>query len=126
MRSVQLYRSSSGQTPIHDFFQTLPSKAMQKVAWTLELVEQLEYVPREYFKKLHGTEELWEVRVEAGSLAIRLLSFFDEGNVVVVANGFLKKSEKVPRHEIERAEQRRRDYFQEKYVQHKKKSNDNE
>ncbi len=114
MRQVSFYKTSSGQSPIHDFFDALPAKILQKVTWTLELIEQMEYIPREYFKKLSGTEELWEVRVEMSGKSIRLLCFFDGGVIIVLASGFFKKTDKIPRREITLAEQRRREYFQRK------------
>ena len=50
-----------------------------------------------------GTDGLFEVRVELGSNIYRIFAFFDKGNLVVLGNGFQKKSQKTPRNEIEKA-----------------------
>ena len=77
------------------------------------MIEDLEKVPIQYFKKLESTG-IWEVRVQSGNTAIRLLGFRDTGKFVVVCNGFNKKSQKTPLNEIRIAEQRKTDYFKRK------------
>ncbi len=67
MREIIFYETSSGQKPIEEFIDQLAAKQAQKVAWVLKLVEDLDRVPTQYFKKLVNTDELWEVRVRAGS-----------------------------------------------------------
>lgn len=114
MRNVQFYQTTSGAEPIRLFFDTLPAKVVQKVLWTLELVEKLERVPSEYMKKLSGTDDIWEVRINTGGLAVRLLGFFDGGSFVILTNGFSKKSDKIPQDEIGLAEKRKQEYFQRK------------
>lgn len=90
----------------------LPEQAKRKVAWTLKVIQEVDRVPIEYFKKLSGTDEIWEVRVETLGLAVRLLGFFDGKNFIVLTNGFLKKTDKVPKQEIALAETRKHDYEQ--------------
>jgi len=80
----------------------------------LRLVEDLERVPSKYFKKMVGTEELWEVRIAVGSNIFRLLGFFDGPNLVVLAHAFQKKTQKTPIRAIKIAEERKRDYFRRK------------
>ena len=67
-------------------------------------------VPATTLKKLKGTN-IWEVRVIFAGNIFRLLSFFDKGNLIIVAHGFTKKTQKTPKREIDTAERRRRDYF---------------
>ena len=50
-----------------------------------------------------GTKGLYEVRVEVGSNIFRIFAFFDKGNVVILGNGFQKKSQKTPKQEIKMA-----------------------
>ena len=83
---------------------------MQKIAWVLGLLEDLEIVPSVYFKKLVGTEEIWECRIQFGSNAYRIICFF-MNHSVVLTHGFVKKSQRTPEHEIERAESYRRDFL---------------
>lgn len=68
-------------------------------------------MPRQYFKKLEGTDNLWEVRAEFGGDAFRLLGFWDAGSFVILTNGFVKKTQKTPEREIAMAEQRKRDHL---------------
>lgn len=114
IREIRFYRSSSGACPVRAFLSTLTAKQARKVAWVLRLVRTLDRVPPEYFEKLVGTKELWEVRIHYAGEIFRLLGFFDEGTVLMLCSGFVKKTPKIPLQEIERAEARRRDYFQRK------------
>ncbi len=78
------------------------------------VIKEMPMVPRQYFKKLEGTVDLWEVRAEFGGDAFRLLGFWDAGNLVILTNGFAKKTQKTPAREMEIAEQRKRDYLDRK------------
>jgi phage-related protein len=77
----------------------------------LSLVEDLDVVPSTYFKKLVSAEEIWECRIQPGSNAYRIFCFFDGHSVIVLSHGFIKKTQKTPQREIERAEAYRRDYL---------------
>jgi phage-related protein len=114
MREIRFYRNASGGCPVEEFLDGLDPKPAQKVAWVLKLVKELPLVPKQYLKKLEGTDEVWEVRVEFGGNAFRLLGFWDSGNLIILTNGFAKKTEKTPNREIELAVQRRRDYLNRK------------
>ena len=110
-RIVAFYRTHDGKCPMEEFLNSLLPKAAQKVTWVLNLLEDLDIVPSSYFKKLTGTEEIWECRVQFGSNAYRILCFFADNSVAVLTHGFMKKSQKTPRSEIERAEAYRRDFL---------------
>lgn len=112
MREVVFYETASGQKPIEGFLETLSAKEAQKVAWVLNLVEGLDRVPSQYFKKLIKTDELWEVRVIAGSNIFRLLGFFYGTNLLVLAHAFQKKTQKTPRQAIKLAEERKHEYLE--------------
>jgi phage-related protein len=90
---------------------SLNSKQAQKVAWVLQLVEELNSVPVQYFKKLVGSEDIWEVRVQVGSNIYRILGFLDGAELVVLNHAFQKKTQKAPIKEIRVAESRKRDYL---------------
>ena len=111
MREVIFYRKANGDCPVADFLRSLPSKQRQKVSWVLDIVEDLQIIPRQYFKKLITTDEIWEVRIDSGSDTIRLLGFFHRGNLIVLTNGFVKKSQLTPKSEIAVAEERKREYI---------------
>ena len=95
---------------MQEFLDSLPGKAAQKVTWVLKLLDDLQIVPSSYFKKLVGTEEMWECRIQFASNTYRIFCFFADDSVVLT-HGFLKKSQKAPAHEIERGEAYRRDFF---------------
>ncbi len=69
-------------------------------------------VPEKYFKHLEGTDGLYEIRVKVGRDIYRIFCFFDKGQLVILLNGFQKKSEKTPRQEIERAERLKKQYYE--------------
>lgn len=114
MREIHFYRTSNGECPVEKFLDDLGPKQAQKVAWVLRAVKELGMVPRQYFKKLDGTNDIWEVRADFGNNAYRLLGFWDAGKLVILTNAFSKKTQKTPSREIEIAEQRKRDYFNRK------------
>ena len=109
-RVVEFYQEGE-KCPVAEFLDTLPGKTAQKVLWVLKLVEEIDWVPIQYFKKLEGTDEIWEVRADFGRSAIRLLGFWSGGAFIVLTNGFQKKSQKTPIDEINLAEERRRKYL---------------
>lgn len=109
MRTIVFYRTSSGKCPVDDFLDALPPKAAQKVTWALNLVEELQVVPSVYFKKLVGTDGIYECRISFAANAYRALCFFSGSDEVVLTHGFVKKTQKTPRAEIEKAQAYRKD-----------------
>jgi phage-related protein len=67
------------------------------------LIEDLQRVPETYFKHIEDTDGLYEIRVQLGNDIFRIFCFFDKGNLVVLANGFQKKTQKTSKKEIELA-----------------------
>ena len=114
MREIKFYTTQSGKSPVAEFLDSLNSKQVQKITWVLNLVEQKHRIPREYFKKLSGSTGIWEVRAQSGSDIFRLLGFIDDGTFVVLTNGFVKKSQKTPKKELQIAENRKIDYLNRK------------
>jgi phage-related protein len=84
----------------------------KKFNWTIELIATIDRVPKKYFQYME--DGIYEIRVEVGSNIFRVFSFFDEGQMIVVANGFQKKTQKTPRNEIELAKKIKKEYFNEK------------
>ncbi|MFB2895690.1 type II toxin-antitoxin system RelE/ParE family toxin [Aerosakkonemataceae cyanobacterium BLCC-F50] len=111
MREILFYRTDSDRCPVEEFFDSLSGKQAQKVLWVLRLIQELDSIPSRYFKKLVNTDDIWEVRINQGNNTFRLLGFFDNDNLVILTNGFAKKTQKVPSQEIDLAEQRKRDYL---------------
>ena len=71
--------------------------------WTLEIIEDLQRVPELYLKHLENTDGLYEIRIQVASDIFRIFCFFDKGQLVVLVNGFQKKTQKTPKQEIELA-----------------------
>ncbi|QQS51021.1 MAG: type II toxin-antitoxin system RelE/ParE family toxin [Bacteroidota bacterium] len=85
------------------FFIEQTDKVKAKIIWTIELIEELERVPEVYLKHLESTNGLYEIRIKHGSDIFRIFCFFDQGKLIILANGFHKKTQKTPKKEIERA-----------------------
>ena len=97
-----------------DFFNTLDNEVKRKFNWTLKLISTIDRVPVKYFRHIEDSIGLYEIRVESGSNIYRVFSFFDKGQLVILINGFQKKSQKTPIKEIEKAEKLKKQYFDEK------------
>ena len=104
MREVVFYRTESGDCPVEAFLDTLSAKQAQKVTWVMKLIEDLEVVPVKYFKKMTGTDDIWEIRIQSGNNIFRILSFVEANNLVILNHAFQKKSQKTPKKEIAIAE----------------------
>jgi phage-related protein len=111
MRTVNFYRLPNDNSPVEEFLDSLTGKQAQKVLWVLQLIEELDGIPRQYFKKLVDSEGIWEVRIQFGNDIFRLLSFFDGGTLLILTNGFAKKTQKTPTQEIALAVRRKEDYL---------------
>ena len=96
-----------------DFFSSQNKKVKAKIVWTFDLIEDLQRVPETYLKHLENTDGLYEIRVQLGSDIFRIFCFFDQGQLVVLANGFQKKTQKTPKNELEKALRLMKEYYQE-------------
>ncbi|MCH6235861.1 type II toxin-antitoxin system RelE/ParE family toxin [Cognataquiflexum rubidum] len=96
------------------FFSKQSKKVKAKIVWTFDLVEDLQRVPETYLKHIENTDGLFEIRVQLGSDIFRIFCFFDQGKLVVLANGFQKKTQKTPKKEIEKALNIKAEYESEK------------
>ena len=97
-----------------DFYEAQTDNVQRKIEWTLNLIRLMEQVPEKYFKHIEGTKGLYEIRVELGSNIYRIFAFFDKGHLVVLGNGFQKKTQKTPKQQIEKALKIKEEYENEK------------
>jgi phage-related protein len=97
-----------------EFFVKQRQKVKDKIIWTFDLIEELQRVPETYLKHLENTDALYEIRMQLGSDIFRIFCFFDQGQLIVLANGFQKKTQKTPQKEIEKALKIKEEYFNEK------------
>jgi phage-related protein len=86
-----------------EFFLKQRDKVKDKIIWTFDLIEELQKIPETYLKHIENTDGLFEIRVQLGSDIFRIFCFFDQGQLVVLANGFQKKTQKTPKQEIKMA-----------------------
>ena len=105
-----------------DFFNKQNKKVKAKIVWTFDLVEDLHRVPETYLKHIENTDGLYEIRVQLGSDIFRIFCFFDQGQLVVLANGFQKKTQKTPKKEIEMALKIKEEYESEMQSIHEYKN----
>lgn len=89
-------------------------KIREKIAWTFLLIEEVQRIPEIYLKHIEGTNGLYEIRIQLASDIFRIFCFFDEGKLVVLANGFQKKTQKTPKQEITKALKIMNEYYEEK------------
>ena len=108
---IVFYRMDSGDCPVEKFLDSLSAKQAQKVTWVMDLIEDLDIVPGKYFKKMAGTDDIWEIRVQSGNNIFRILGFIQENNVMVLNHAFQKKTQKTPKKEIAIAEARKKDHL---------------
>ncbi len=111
VRIVKFYKTIDGHCPVQEFIESLSGKVAQKVTWTLSLLEELESLPSTYFKKLADTDGIWEVRISLGSDSYRIFCFFAGNSVVILTHGLVKKTQKTPPGEIDRAESYKQDFL---------------
>ncbi len=97
-----------------DFFVKQRQKVKDKIIWTFSLVEELQIVPETYLKHIEDTDALYEIRAQQGSDVFRMLCFFDEGSIVILANAFQKKTQKTPKKEIQKALKIKAEYYEQK------------
>jgi phage-related protein len=86
-----------------NFYLNQREKVKDKILWTFRIIETQEIIPNEYFRFIENSNGLYEIRVSQGNDIFRKFCFFDKGNLIVLTNGFQKKSQKTPRTEIDKA-----------------------
>jgi phage-related protein len=101
------------------FLKTLPPKIQDKIFKIIEAMETLQRIPSHYLKLVNAENKLYEARIQLGSNQWRVFCFFEEERLIILMHGFQKKSQKVPRKEIQKAIQLIKQYYEEK-AGHKK------
>lgn len=105
-----------------DFFGQQTNKVKEKIDHVLFVVTVAERIPQKFFQHIEGTNGLYEIRVEFQGNIYRIFCCFDEGQVVVLFNGFQKKSQKTLSGELDKAVKIMNEYFDEKFKQKKNES----
>ena len=97
-----------------EFKKTLPLRTLKKIYQVFLYIMTLDVVPVTFLRSISGVSGLYEIRVENEGNIFRIFCCFDEGNIVILFNGFQKKSQKTPQNEIDKAKRIMKDYFENK------------
>jgi phage-related protein len=95
-----------------DFYKELDLKVKEKVKHVLELIKQVDRVPEKFLAPMTGYDGLFEVKIEYQSNIYRIFCCFDEGKLIILFNGFQKKTQKTPKNELEKAMRLKKEYFE--------------
>lgn len=95
-----------------DFFNKQTEKVKDKIDYVLYLVTIADRIPKKFFNQLTDYDGLFEIRIEWESNIFRIFCCFDKGNLVVLFNGFQKKTQKILKKEIEKALRIKNEYFE--------------
>jgi len=109
IRSLKVYG-----TDFWEFYNKQTIKVQDRIFWAIRVIRDIPHVPEKYFKHVEGTDGIYEIRISSGSNIFRIFCFFDEGELVILLNGFQKKSQKTPVEEIERAKKLKKQYYEDK------------
>ena len=100
----------------NEFYVAQSEKVRRKIAQTLVWLQTLDRLPTSILKSIEGKKGLFEIRVEFGGDIFRIFCCFDEGSLVILFNGFQKKTQKTPSNEIEKADKLMKEYFDNKKI----------
>jgi len=97
-----------------DFYNTLDIKIKNKFDYVFNIIITIQNIPQKFFKKIENTDGLYEIRIEYESNIYRIFCFYDQGNLIILGNGFHKKTQKTPIDEINKALKIKEEYINEK------------
>ena len=97
-----------------DFYISLDSTIQEKIEYVFKVIRTMGRIPQKFLTHIEGTDGLYEIRIKESHHIYRVFCCFDAGRIVILFNGFQKKSQKTPRKEIDKALQIKQDYFKNK------------
>lgn len=100
-----------------EFRKTLGREALKKLYQVLTLIMMVKVVPARFLKAIEGRKGLFEIRVEQGNNIYRVFCCFDEENLVILFNGFQKKTQKTSIEQLDKAEALMKKYYDQKNEQ---------
>lgn len=95
-----------------DFINAIGEADARKVFYVIDMLKTQERLSEKFIK--HIEDGIYELRAEHGGNIFRVFFIFDDRNIVLLFNGFQKKTQKTPRKEIEIAKKLRKEYWDEK------------
>lgn len=97
-----------------DFYLSLDINVQEKIEYVFNVIRTVDRIPQKFLKHIENTDGLYEIRIKVGNDIFRVFCCFDEGKIVILFNGFQKKSQKTPKKEIEKALKLKQAYFNKK------------
>ncbi len=97
-----------------EFYDRLGLAVKRKINYVLALIRIEEHIPTKFLRKIENVPGLYEIRAEAEGNIYRIFCCFDEGKVIILFNGFQKKTQKTPQEELKRAKSIMKEYFDSK------------
>ena len=97
-----------------DFYISLDSSVQEKIEYVFKVIKTVDLIPQKFLKHIESTDGLYEIRIKVGSDIYRVFCCFDAGRIVVLFNGFQKKSQKTPKKEIKKALRIKEEYYKNK------------
>ena len=107
---IEFYETKDGKQPVKEFLLSLDVKMRAKMLSMISLLQDNGYELREPYGK-HLSDGIFELRAKVGSDITRVLYFFYVERHIILTNGFIKKTQKTPSKEIDRAKKYRTDYL---------------
>ena len=108
-REIQFYENY-----FIEFYLSLNSSVQEKLEYVFKVIRTVDRVPQKFLKYIENTDSLYEIRIKVGSDIYRVFCCFDAGKIVILFNGFQKKSQKTPKNEIIKALKLKQEYFDKK------------
>ena len=106
IRSVVAYKNH-----FKEFLLEQTPKIQDKIFKVIEIIEYQQRIPKQFLKHIEGQKGLYETRIKLGTDIWRVFCFFDKENLVILLNGFQKKTQKTPKNDIAKAIQLMNEYL---------------
>jgi phage-related protein len=107
--TIEFYKLPDGSEPAKEFIERLDAKMIAKILQVTDLLEEYGPQVRMPYSE-HLEDDIFEIRAKQGSDITRILYFFVVGKKIILTHGFVKKTQKTPKGELERAKKYREDY----------------
>ncbi|RDY32280.1 type II toxin-antitoxin system RelE/ParE family toxin [Lachnotalea glycerini] len=109
--TIEFYERENGEIPVEEFLLGLDNKMRAKLLGIMDILQEKGNQLREPYSK-HLEDGIFEIRGKVGTDISRALYFFYYDGKIIVTNGFIKKTQKTPKAEIEKAKKYRNDYLE--------------
>ena len=116
MKQASVRRVMVFEDYFKEFRKGLDREALKKLYYVLSLIMTVKNIPEKFLRAISGRKGLFEIRVEHGNNEYRVFCCFDEGNQVILFNGFQKKTQKTPAQQLDMAEALMIKYFKQKDI----------